>query len=127
MTTIQAGYGRHEHDHFRPETDHDPATQRRIRGQLEQIDYVAYACNVEAIARIVGRRSCAEFQALAVAAATARARWVAEALAVTAADADRTARLAALRGAYEELREAYEAARRMVERGYLAYDMQAVS
>jgi hypothetical protein len=65
------------------------------------------------------------FQRLAVAAATARAKWVAEASAM--ADAGTTlseaqvARLGHLRTAYEELSAVYEATRRMVERGYVTY------
>jgi hypothetical protein len=112
-------------DHFEPEIDSDPQAQRRMRGQLEQIDYTAFVSNREVIGQVVGRADAAQFQRLAVAAATARARWVAEAMAL--ADAGpavapaQIARLAELRAAYEELTEAYEALRRIVERGYLAY------
>ena len=35
--------------------------------------------------------------------------------------AEQTAKLARMRAAYEELTEAYEAMRRMVERGYLTF------
>ena len=62
---------------------------------------------------------------LAVAAAQARARWVAAAVALTekpeAPAPQAVAQLTTLRSAYEELTEAYEAMRRMVERGYLPY------
>ena len=62
---------------------------------------------------------------LAVAAAQARARWVAAAVALTekpeAPAPQDVAQLTTLRSAYEELTEAYEAMRRMVERGYLPY------
>ena len=64
-------------------------------------------------------------QRLAVAAAQARARWVAAAVALTekpeAPAPQDVAQLTTLRSAYEELTEAYEAMRRMVERGYLPY------
>jgi hypothetical protein len=60
-----------------------------------------------------------------VAAASARARWIAEALRLTeqghAVATHDAQRLAALRQVYEELSEAYEGLRRMVERGYLPY------
>lgn len=61
---------------------------------------------------------------MAVAAAMARAQWVKEALALSEAinpSHEQVSRLGRLRQAYEELAEAYEAMRRMVERGYLPY------
>ncbi|MCQ4062204.1 hypothetical protein FK516_30510, partial [Klebsiella pneumoniae] len=61
---------------------------------------------------------------LAVLTATARARWAAEALRQSDSGSpstpDQIARLTSARTAYEELAEAYEALRRMVERGYIA-------
>jgi hypothetical protein len=110
-------------DHFEPETNDDPQTQRRRRGHLEQIDYTAYAANREAIARILSHAGIEKFQRLAVAAAQARAAWAAQAIAY--ADSGRplepgeTARLTLMRETYLELTEAYEALRRMVERGYI--------
>ncbi|MGC7532395.1 hypothetical protein ACPWML_25590, partial [Pandoraea pneumonica] len=66
----------------------------------------------------------AVFQRLAVLTATARAKWVAEALRLSESGApatpDQVARLTSARTAYEELGEAYEGLRRMVERGYVA-------
>jgi hypothetical protein len=51
---------------------------------------------------------------------------VAEALAATetshALSPEQVGRLATLRAGYEELREVYEAMRRMVERGYFSFD-----
>ena len=83
------------------------------------------------IAQVVGRSDSGKFQRLAVAAALARSRWVAEAVTMTEAGstitAEQTARLAALRAAYEELAEVYEAMRRMVERGYLTYSVPMVT
>jgi hypothetical protein len=112
-------------DHFQPESAEDPAAQRRMRGQLEKIDYTAWACNREVIGQMVGPVDADAFQRLAVACAQARATWVAEALAVTGAGLtvppDRVARLAELRRGFEELSEAYEGMRRMVERGYLTF------
>ena len=121
---------RRGHDHFEPQ-DTDPQTQRRLRGQLEQIDYTAFASNTAVIAQVVGKSDSGKFQRMAVAAAMARARWVSEAVAMTesgaAITAEQTARLAALRAAYEELAEVYEAMRRMVERGYLIYSNPMVT
>jgi hypothetical protein len=117
-------------DHFEPEINDDPQAQRRLRGYLEQIDYAAFAANREAITRTLGRAPAKRVQHLAVAAAHARAAWVAQALSF--ADQGRplepgeTARLGLMRETYIELTEAYEALRRMVERGYLPYDAGGV-
>lgn len=112
-------------DHFEPEEISDPQHQKRLRGQLEQIDYTAYVSNREVIAHDLGAADAGKFQHLAVAVAHARVQWVREALAMTKAGVALTCEqvesLACLRAAYEELTEAYEAMRRMVERGYLAY------
>lgn len=111
-------------DHFEP-SDVDPQVQRRLRGYLEQIDYTAFASNRAVLAATVAHADAERFQRLAVAAATARARWVAEAAAMTEAGTTlseaQVARLAHLRSAYDELSAVYEATRRMVERGYIAY------
>jgi hypothetical protein len=110
-------------DHFEPQ-DISPEDQRRLRGQLEQIDYAAFISNREVIGRTLGQADMAAFQRLAVAAATARGAWVAEALRLTASghavSAEQAARLGQMRTVFEELSEAYEGMRRMVERGYLA-------
>lgn len=112
-------------EHFQPDDGSDPHAQRRLRGQLEQIDYTAYASNKEVIGQTLGSADAQKFQKLGVAAAQARARWVAAALAATEGGhppgADQVAKLAQLRQVYEELTEVYEAMRRMVERGYLNY------
>lgn len=111
-------------DHFEP-TDTDPQVQRRMRGYLEQIDYTAFASNKAVLSVALPRAEGEQFQRLAVAASTARARWVTEAVAM--ADAGHSlseaqvARLHHLRSTYEELTAVYEAMRRLVERGYIAY------
>ncbi|HEX5377915.1 MAG TPA: hypothetical protein VFW47_05045, partial [Phenylobacterium sp.] len=103
----------------------DPAAQRRLRGQLEQIDWTAFASNREVIGAVLGKADAQKFQRLAVAAAHARAMWVKEALNMTETSSGleprQAAKLAELRANYEELTEVYEAMRRMVERGYLGY------
>lgn len=110
-------------EHFEPEVELDPHEQRALRGHLEQIDYAAYAANKEVLAKTVGYADLGRFQRLAVAAAQARGRWVTAAIAVSQkpdASPQEIAHLATLRQAYDELTEAYDALRRMVERGYLA-------
>jgi hypothetical protein len=125
MSMTRTSNYRTQLDHFEPQETTDPAAQRRLRGQLEQIDYTAFAANREALARAVKETGAVQFQKLAVAAAQARAQWVAEALEMTDTgrepSASEIARLTQLRQAFEELTEAYEALRRMVERGYLTY------
>jgi hypothetical protein len=73
----------------------------------------------------LGGADAEKFQRLAVAAALARAQWVKEALAMaenpTGFETRQVMRLAELRTRYEELSSAYEALRRMVERGYISY------
>ncbi len=121
-STMTSSY-RRSRDHFEPQ-DISPEEQRRLRGQLEQIDYAAFISNREVIGRTLGQTDMAAFQRLAVAAATARGSWVAEALRLTAAghavSAEQAARLGEMRKVFEELSEVYEGMRRMVERGYLA-------
>lgn len=109
-------------EHFEPEANLDPQEQRALRAHLEQIDYAAFAANREVLAKTIGHADLARFQRMAVAAANARARWVAAAINLSAkpdANPQDVAQLATLRCAYEELTEAYDAMRRMVERGYL--------
>ena len=126
MATMTSSY-RRQRDHFEPQ-DIDPQEQRRLRGQLEQIDYTAFVSNREVIGQVMGlgvqHTDAASFQRLAVAAATARAKWIGEALRLTesghAVAPSDAARLSGLRSTYEELAEAYEGLRRMVERGYLS-------
>jgi acetyl-CoA carboxylase beta subunit len=112
-------------DHFEPEDNSDPQAQRKMRGLLEQIDYTAFASNKALIGQTIGEVDAGRMQRLAVAAAAARARWVAEALAIAdsgpGAAAGQVAKLTEMRAAFMELTEAYEALRRMVERGYVTY------
>lgn len=125
MSVTRTSSVRRTSDHFEPEATLDPQAQRRLRGQIEQIDYTAYASNREVIGQVLGHADAEKFQKLAVGAALARAQWVAEALALTETPhpltAEQTAKLSRMRAAYEELTEAYEAMRRMVERGYLSF------
>jgi hypothetical protein len=119
MSTIQTSSYRRPRDHFEPQ-DTDPQDQRRLRGLLEQIDYSAFVANREVIGQMIPK-----VDALT---ATARAKWAVESLRQSESGApstpDQIARLAAARVAYEELGEAYEALRRMVERGYLTVRYQ---
>lgn len=122
MSTMTTQTYRRSRDHFEPQ-DLDPQEQRRLRGLLEQIDYAAYVANREVVSQTFKGMTIGDLQKLAVLTANARARWGAEGLRLaqsgSAVTADQTARLTAARTAYEELAEAYEALRRMIERGYI--------
>ena len=122
MSTVLTQSYRRQRDHFEP-SDQDPQEQRRLRGLLEQIDYAAYVANRELIGHALAQVDVGAFQKLAVLTAQARARWGAEAVRLAESGApatpDQVARLTAARTAYDELAEAYDALRRMVERGYL--------
>lgn len=122
MSSIQTGTYRRQRDHFEPQ-DIDPQEQRRLRGLLEQIDYAAFVANREVVGQMLPALTAANFQRLAVMAATARAKWVAEGLRQSESGApstpDQIARLTSARTAFEELVEVYDGLRRMVERGYI--------
>jgi long-subunit acyl-CoA synthetase (AMP-forming) len=126
MSVTRTSTVRSSSDHFQPEMSDDPQAQRRLRGQLEQIDYTAFIANREAIAATLGQVSAARFEKLAIATARARAEWTAAALALAdtgrALSAAESNALTLMRETFMELSEAYEALRRMVERGYLTYE-----
>ena len=125
MSTIATNSTRRSRDHFEPQ-DSDPQEQRRLRGMLEQIDYTAFVANREILGQALSRVNAGSFQKLAVLTAQARARWVADSVRLaesgSPSTADQIARLTSFRTAYEELAEAYEALRRMVERGYVTLE-----
>lgn len=112
-------------DHFEPDDDLDPKAQRSLRGHLEQIDYAAYAANKKTLQATLGAIDAPRVQKLAGAAALARTRWVVAALAISEANDPPTREqvlgLAHMRATYEELADAYDGLRRMVERGYVGY------
>ena len=112
-------------DHFEPEEANDPKAQRQLRGNLEQIDYAAYAANRTVMGAALAAVDAKRFESLAQATAEARARWVATGVAVTDAGRapapEQILELARLRSAYEELAQVYDAMRRLVERGYITY------
>jgi hypothetical protein len=112
-------------DHFEPDLVQDPAEQRKLRGHLEQIDYTVAAANQAVIQKEIHHVSLEDFRNLALTAARARTAWVTMAIELAkthkALEPAELTKLAHLRGVYDELSEAYEAMRRMVERGYLSY------
>lgn len=125
MSFMRTSSTRRSHDHFEPSANIDPIQAKRLRGTLEQIDYTTYAANQAVLGQALGHTDAGKFQRLAMAAAQARAIWVARSLAMTQPGAplspDQVAELTRLRTTFEELSAAYEAMRRMVERGYIGY------
>ncbi len=126
MSTIRTNsVRRRNYDHFEPEMSDDPQVQKRMRAQLEQIDYTAFAANREAVGHDIGALDTDKVQRLAVAAAHARAAWVRKAMSLsdnavlpTAAQIDE---LLIARMTFEELTAAYDGMRRLVERGYVTF------
>jgi hypothetical protein len=112
-------------DHFEPDLVEDPHEQRKRRGHLEQIDYTVFAANQAVMAKTIHSVGIDDFQNLALSASKARSAWVDAAMSAARSRSPLTEeevkRLSLLRGAYDELSEAYEAMRRMVERGYLQF------
>lgn len=119
------GARRTPHDHFEPDDDVDPKAQRSLRAHLEQIDYAAYSANRKVLGSALGALEAGRMQKLAQATALARTRWVVAALSMSESGEppgrDQVAGLVHLRTTYEELAEAYDGLRRMVERGYLGF------
>lgn len=126
MSVTRTSTVRSSLDHFQPEMNDDPQAQRRLRGQLEQIDYASFVASRDAIASKLGRVSAERFRKLAEATGRARAEWAGAALALSesgrALTSAESGALTLMRETYQELAEAYEALRRMVERGYLTYE-----
>jgi hypothetical protein len=112
-------------DHFEPDLVDDPAEQRKLRGHLEKIDYTVSAANKAVINKLIHHVTTEQVQNLALSAAKARTDWVNAAMSMTSSKTTLTEaqveQIAHYRAAYEELAEVYEATRRMVERGYLAF------
>ena len=123
MSITRTNSGRQQ-DHFQPDDSDDPQLQKRRRAHLEQIDYAAYAANKELLAQVLGPVDRNHFQRLAVTAAHARGQWLAEAVRLSHSPSmspTEGLRLQQLRALYEELTEAYEGLRRLVERGHVTY------
>ncbi len=126
--TVTSSY-RRTYDRFEPDLVQDPSEQRKLRGQLEQIDYTVFAANQAVIKKTIHHVSIEDFQNLALSASKARSAWVDAAMSAARSrsplEKTEVERLALLRAAYDELSEAYDAMRRMVERGYLQFQPSA--
>jgi hypothetical protein len=125
MSSQMSSFKRSSSDYFEPDANLDAKAQRALRGNLEQIDTIAYLSNREVVDLTLGGIDAKMFQRMAVACANARADWTHMALEATETghlpSPQQVEALAQMRTTYEELAAAYDALRRMVERGYLAY------
>ena len=126
MAKVVTSSYRRVSDRFEPDLVQDPTEQRKLRGYLEKIDYTVFAANQAVIQQALDHVSIVDFENLALCSSKARTLWVDAAKKMTAGRKplmpDELATLTHLRTSYEELSEAYEAMRRMVERGYLKFD-----
>ena len=92
---------------------------------MEQIDYAAFAANRAVVGQALARVELRAFERVAIATAHARANWITTVVKMTetgaALSAEQITQVAALRIAFDEMTEAYDAMRRLVERGYMHY------
>jgi hypothetical protein len=107
---------------FTPPELLDPHAQMRLKAVLEQIDYAAFAANREIISHAFPDIDQHAILRFATTAAEARARYIKRALVLVEAGknlgAEEVEELSQLRTTYEELVAAFDAMRRLVERGY---------
>lgn len=100
----------------------DPKARKALKAALAQMDLAVYAANQEIIGRLLPDLDQQDVVRFAVVVAEQRAHYVKEALRLTRAKREPTpaeiAGLAALRAGYDELSAAFEALRRLIERGY---------
>ena len=93
-----------------------------MRGNRVRIDCGALEVSEEVLAELVGLARLDRGQRLAVAKGNAGGGWVADALAVSQKSEqspEDITKLTALRCAFQEFTESYDALRRLVERGYI--------
>jgi hypothetical protein len=100
----------------------DPHAQMKLKAVLEQIDYAAFASNREILGKAFHDIDQKTIQRFAISAANARTRYIKHALDVVDGGRvptdEQIEELRHLRETYEELVAAFDATRRLVERGY---------
>ncbi len=113
---------KHQHTiHYAPE-EGDAGHAHRVRRFLDSMQQAVFEANRAVIGRAIPELDKDGLLRLAVRVAELRAQHVQKAIALAAQahpDADSVRELAALRTAIEELVAAFEAAERLVERGYV--------
>lgn len=100
----------------------DPKARKALKAALGKMDLAVYAANQEIIGRVLPDLDQQDVVRFAVVVAERRAQYVKEALRLTRTTREPSpaeiAGLAALRAGYDELSAAFEALRRLIERGY---------
>lgn len=116
------GYGKTEKvDHLVTKEMLDRESQRKLQKFLEETEMAIFSANREVMKKAVPELTRESFMAFAVRVAEARARYLKIALELSAntnPSADDIARLKAAREANDELLHAFEATKRVIERGY---------
>lgn len=116
------GYGKTEKiDHLVTKEMLDRDTHRKLQKFLEEIEMAIFSANREVMKKAVPELTRDAFMAFAVRVAEARARYLKIALELSAnasPSAEDIARLKAAREANDELLHAFEATKRVIERGY---------
>lgn len=116
------GYGKNEKvDHLVSKDMLDRDSARKLQKFLEEIEMSIFSANREVIRKAVPELTRESFMAFSVRVAEARARYIKVALELSAIanpSPEDIARLRAAREANDELVHAFEATKRIIERGY---------
>lgn len=116
------GYGKdNKVDHLVTKEMLDRESHRKLQKFLEEIEMGIFSANREVMKKAVPELTRDSFMAFAVRVAEARARYLKVALELSAANnptPEDIARLKAAREANDELVQAFEATKRVIERGY---------
>jgi rRNA maturation endonuclease Nob1 len=116
------GYGKTDKvDHLVTKEMLDRESQRKLQKFLEETEMAIFTANREVMKKAVPELTRDSFMAFAVRVAEARARYLKIALELSAnpnPSSEDIARLKAAREANDELLHAFEATKRVIERGY---------
>jgi len=116
------GYGKTDKvDHLVTKEMLDRDSQRKLQKFLEETEMAIFTANREVLKKAVPELTRDSFMAFAVRVAEARARYLKIALELSAnpnPSSEDIARLKAAREANDELLHAFEATKRVIERGY---------
>jgi hypothetical protein len=116
------GYGKTDKiDHLVTKEMLDRDSHRKLQKFLEEIEMAIFSANREVLKKAVPELTRDAFMGFAVRVAEARARYLKIALELSAnanPSSDDIARLKAAREANDELLHAFEATKRVIERGY---------
>lgn len=116
------GYAKNEKvDHLVSKDMLDRESQRKLQKFLEEVEMAIFSANREVLKKSVPELTREAFMAFAVRVAESRARYLKIALELSAKSnptAEDIAGLKAAREANDELMQAFEATKRVIERGY---------